>query len=82
MGTYDEPKKITDLLVAQPKAVPLVGTIDGVPINDKPVELSVGTHRVECGAGIKAAVVWMGPHMDEMPRAPGQNRHTLFVNWY
>lgn len=82
VGTYDEPKRIKDLFAPQRDVPPLVGTIDGIPLNDKPVELSVGMHRIECSADTKAAVVWVGPHLDKMPRAPGQNRHTLFENWY
>ena len=62
---------------------PLVGTVDGVPLNGRPVELSVGTHRIDCGADHKAAVVWVGPHENDVPRASGQqDRHLLFVNWY
>jgi hypothetical protein len=69
--------------MAKPKEEPpLEGTIDGVPLNGRPVELSVGTHRIECSPSEKAAVVWVGPHLDEIPRGQGQDRYTLFVNWY
>jgi len=82
IGTYKAPRNAQDA-VAQPKEVPpLTGTIDGVPLNGKPVELSVGTHRLECGANEKPAVVWVGPHLDEIARMPGFNLHRLFVNWY
>jgi hypothetical protein len=82
LGTFEEVKRVKDLFAPQPQVPPLTGTIDGVPLNGKPVELSVGTHRIECSTTTKAAAVWVGPHLDEMPRSPGQNRHTLFVNWY
>ena len=82
IGTYPEPTTIKEA-VATPKEVPpLVGTVDGVPLNGQPVELSVGTHRIDCGADHKAAVAWVGPHLKELPRPPGGNRHLLFVNWY
>ncbi len=82
MGTYDEPRNLKELVAPKKEVPPLVGTIDGVPLNGQPVELSVGTHRIECSADSNAAVVWVGPHLDKMPRAPGQNRHLLFINWY
>jgi hypothetical protein len=82
VGTYPEAKSLRDLVATQSEVPPLAGTIDGVPLDGKPVELSLGMHRIECNASTKAAVVWVGPHLDKLPRAPGENRHTLFVNWY
>lgn len=82
IGTYEEPKTIKEAIAPQKPVPPLSGTIDGVPLNGRPVELSVGTHRIECSPGEKAAVAWVGPHVDEISRMPGQSRHRLFVNWY
>ena len=82
IGTYAEPKNFKEALAPQKPVPPLTGTIDGVPLHGKPVELSVGTHRIECPPGEKAAVAWVGPHLDEISRMPGQNHHLLFVNWY
>ena len=83
VGTYPEPKSIRESLVPVKEEPPLVGTVDGVPLNGQPVELSVGTHRIDCDANRKAAVVWVGPHENDVPRATGQqDRHLLFVNWY
>ncbi len=83
IGTYQEPKNLKERLFTPQKEVPpLVGTVDGVPLNGKPVELSVGTHRLECGANDKPAVVWVGPQLNEIAKSPGQDRHHLFVNWY
>jgi hypothetical protein len=82
IGTYDLPKDLKEALAPQQQQLALAGTVDGVPLNGRPVELSVGTHRIECGPEQRAAVVWVGPHLDEVPRMPGQNRHVLFVNWY
>src|SRR6185312_2417360 len=45
IGTYAEPKTMKDKLVAPKEEPPLVGTIDGKPLNGKAVELSAGTHH-------------------------------------
>ena len=82
IGTYAEPKNLKDRFAPTAEVPPLVGTIDGVPLNGRPVELSVGTHRIECAANSQAAAVWVGPHLDTVPRMPGEDRHLLFVNWY
>ncbi|HEY2082784.1 MAG TPA: hypothetical protein VGI88_08355 [Verrucomicrobiae bacterium] len=82
IGTYGEPKSFKDALAPPPKETPLVGTIDGVPLNGKPVQLSVGTHRIECEPQRTAAVAWVGPHVDEVARMPGCNHQYLFDNWY
>ena len=82
IGTYPEPKNFDEALAASPKETPLAGSIDGVPLNGHPVQLSAGIHRIECAAGQSAAVVWVGPHMDEITRMPGFNHHLLFDNWY
>jgi len=83
IGTYDAPKSLKEAVLQKKEEVPpLVGTIDGKPFDGKPVELSVGTHRVECTADRKAAVEWVGPHADSLPRLLGMNRHSLFQNWY
>lgn len=60
----------------------ITGTIDGQPITAQPVELTVGTHFVECTGNAQPAVVWMGPRRDRVHRiGPGDHRQ-LFVNWY
>ena len=82
IGTYGEPKNFHDALANQKEAPPLDGTIDGVPLNGRPVELSVGTHRISCAPDQKAAVAWVGPHLNELPRMPGNDHRVLFVNWY
>ena len=82
IGTYAEPKNLKEAVAKQKEELSLSGTVDGIPLNGKPVELSVGTHRIECVPDQKAAVAWVGPHLDEVPRMPGNSRHTLFLNWY
>jgi len=60
----------------------LSGVLDGQPICNLPVELTVGTHRLECSTNCQPAVVWVGPHLDRIHRiGPGDHR-ALFVNWY
>src|SRR6185369_7888608 len=60
----------------------LSGTLDGAPLSVRPVELTVGTHRLECAADCQPAVVWMGPRLERVHRInPGDHR-MLFVNWY
>jgi hypothetical protein len=60
----------------------LSGTLDGAPLSVRPVELTVGTHRLECAQDCQAAVVWMGPRLERVHRInPGDHR-MLFVNWY
>jgi hypothetical protein len=39
----------------------IIGTLDGVPLSKRPVELTVGTDRIETKPDCQAAVVWMGP---------------------
>ena len=82
IGTYAAPKTMKEALVPQAEEAPLVGTIDGKPFDGKPIELSVGTHHLECGTDHNAAVEWVGPHADSLPRLMGMDRHRLFVNWY
>ena len=82
IGTYALPKDLKEALAPQKQEPALMGTVDGVPLNGRPMELSVGAHRIECGPEQRAAVVWVGPHLDEVPRMPGKNHHFLFVNRY
>ena len=58
------------------------GTLDGVPLSNKPVLLSAGVHRIESAADVQPAVVWMGPRLDRIHRiGPGDHR-LLFCDWY
>jgi hypothetical protein len=82
VGTYAEPKTMKEDFAPPKEEPPLVGTIDGKPLDGKPVELSVGTHQLECSVDQKAAVAWVGPHLDKLPRLMGRDRHELFSNWY
>jgi hypothetical protein len=60
----------------------LTATLDGEPLCDKPVQLTVGVHRLECSTNCQPTVVWMGPKLNRVHRiGPGDHR-ALFVNWY
>jgi len=60
----------------------IAGTLDRTTLSNQPIELSAGVHRVECAQDSQPAIVWVGPHLDEVPRpGPGSHR-TLFWNWY
>jgi hypothetical protein len=60
----------------------LIGTLDGAPLPKRPVELTVGTHRVETKPDCQPAVVWMGPRQDRMGRLGDSDHRYLFVNGY
>jgi len=56
--------------------------LDGATIPNQPVELSVGTHIIETANKHQPVVIWVGPHLNDVPRVgPGSHR-TLFRNWY
>jgi hypothetical protein len=57
-------------------------TLDGVPMASQPVELGLGTHRIECPAGVSPAVVWVGPRLDQVVGLTQRDHKSLFVNWY
>ncbi len=58
------------------------GTLDGIALSDKPVDLSVGIHRLETATNSSLAVVWVGPNLDGVPRLSPGDHDSLFVNWY
>jgi hypothetical protein len=57
-------------------------TLDGAPVSSRPVELTVGEHRIECKPGCQPAVVWVGPKLDRVGRLSQSDHRLLFVNWY
>jgi hypothetical protein len=78
-GTY--PEGIQGLFTPEQDGC-LAGTIDGVPVSNRPVFLTSGTHRIECAAGTEAAIVWVGPYVDRVHRIGSGDHHFLFVNGY
>jgi hypothetical protein len=57
-------------------------TLDGLPVSSRPVDLTVGIHRIECKPGCQPAVVWVGPKLDRVGRLIQRDHRLLFVNWY
>ena len=60
----------------------LVGTLDGAPLSKRPVELAMGTHRIETRPDCQPAVVWMGPRKERIGRLGGSDHRFLFLRWY
>jgi hypothetical protein len=56
--------------------------LDGVPLAKGPVELKVGTHRIETQSDCQPAVVWIGPGLDRIGRLGESDHRFLFLKWY
>jgi hypothetical protein len=80
--TYPPPKTAKESVLPTPDFPPLVATLDGAQFDGKPTELKAGVHHIECGAGVRVAVVWLGPHLDRIPRMGPADHRWLFLNWY
>jgi hypothetical protein len=78
----DAMKKKSSTAANAPAKTNLVGTLDGAPLTGKPVELKVGTHRVETFFGSEPAVVWVGPKLERLHPIGNSDHLRLFVNWY
>lgn len=79
-GTYRQPQ---GLMQSPPeKFPPLAGTLDGLPLNDQPVLLAPGVHHLKCASEARAAVAWLGPELNSVPRITGGSRETLFAGWF
>lgn len=82
LGTYPRPENLAESLAPEPKFPPLSGTLDGVPLSGKPVELAAGKHHLECAADTAVAIVWLGPKLDSIDRITGGERRQLFATSY
>jgi hypothetical protein len=60
----------------------LSGTLDRVALSKRPVELTVGSHRIETKPDCQAAVVWMGPRKERIGRLGGGDHRLLFRRRY
>jgi hypothetical protein len=61
---------------------PVAGSLDGVGFSNNPVELTVGTHRLESAGKTELAVVWVGPNLERVPLLVARHHDNLFRNWY
>lgn len=58
------------------------GSLDDQPLPHGAVALDLGLKKIQCPPGYQPVVVWVGPHLDDIPQiGPGDHRR-LFVNWY
>jgi hypothetical protein len=78
-GTYPDGFKA---LLDDPHESHLEGTVDGRPLTNQPMELSVGTHEIRCGSQDQPTVVWVGPKLDRLPRMRRGDHTLLFANGY
>ncbi len=78
-GTYPEG---FESLMAPKEDGKLSGTLDGALLSGQVVTLTVGSHRIETASDCQPAVVWVGPHLDRLPRIGPGDHQRLFVNWY
>lgn len=78
-GTYEANPQDTAIA---PDPSCLAAALDGTRLPNWPVQLTAGTHRLECSTNCRPAVVWVGPRLDRVGRlGPGDHRD-LFQNWY
>ncbi len=83
LGTYPETlAEQMKAVASKQEEVPFVGTLDGGAVSNRPVELTVGTHRVASAMDDELAVVWVGPKLDKVPQVGRGDHRRLFVNWY
>jgi len=69
-------------VLCKPGEGDITGLLDGVPLSNQPVELSVGTHQLETASGCQPACFWVGPNCDRLPRIGRGDHQRLFSNWY
>jgi hypothetical protein len=81
-GTYAPANNPQEFFSPAPKFPPLQAILDGAQFDGQPAELTAGVHHVECGAGTQPAIVWLGPHLDHIPRIAPADHRRLFINWY
>lgn len=65
-----------------PEVKPCVGQLDGQPITNIIVELSIGEHQIHTTPDCEPAIVWLGPKSNTLTPLPNSDHRRLFVNWY
>lgn len=69
-------------VIAPSDGASFTATLDGAPVTSRPVELTVGTHRIQSKPDCQPAVVWVGPKRDRIGALSQSDHRSLFVNWY
>lgn len=67
-------------LVIPPEKTNCVGTLDGVALSGKAVELTTGTHRIETASDCEPVVVWVGPRLERLRPLGDRDHLRLFIN--
>jgi hypothetical protein len=78
-GTY--PAGLAGLL-APLEVGSLTGTLDGLLLSNRPVELKAGTHTIATQGDERPTVVWVGPKQDRLGRLGESDHRFLFIKWY
>ena len=78
-GTY--PAGLAGLLAPQEEGS-LTGTLDGLPLSNRPVELKAGAHTIATKADERPTVVWVGSKQDRLGRLGESDHRFLFIKWY
>jgi len=78
-GTYPEGMKG---LMTPENPGKLSGQLDGIDCTNETVELTVGTHHLNCDSDTQPAIVWVGPRLKRIHRFASGDHQQLFVNWY
>jgi hypothetical protein len=78
-GTYETS---LEALRNPPPPVSFEATLDGRPLTNRTVELTIGSHQIETTPDRQPTVVWAGPRSKQVRRIGDEDRRRLFVNWY
>lgn len=60
----------------------ITGVLDGLSLPNQPARLAVGKHELHLLGNARAAVVWLGPTLNKVPRLSPADHRLLFQNWY
>jgi hypothetical protein len=91
LGTMTDTQRTWNCLLGGRYALQLEAASDGTPpsvlldgteVSPGVLTLSAGTHELRIRGTGRAALVWLGPHLQTAPYLPQSNHELLFVNWY
>ncbi len=60
----------------------ITGLLDGKPLSNLPIEMTVGTHQIETSTNSEVSIVWVGPNLNGVPQLAQYDHRYLFMNWY